>query len=154
MICLFISMLRMSNMRGTTRIIKTSQASSLSDATQYACISATALRTDVELSPLARCGFSTHVAQRPHMSSITAINVLPEFSRSANIEHCVDGQISGIAVFSVEYRRWICSFGYSNIKSVLLDTTQNTPFYFAVYIRWDFSVCTAYTITILYYTNY
>lgn len=27
---------------------------------------ATALWTDVELFPLARCGFSTHVAQRPH----------------------------------------------------------------------------------------
>lgn len=33
----------------------------------------------------ARCGFSTHVAQWSHMSSITAINVLLEFSRSASI---------------------------------------------------------------------
>lgn len=115
-------------------------ASRLSDATQYARITATALRTDVELSPLARCGFSTHVAQRPHMSSITAINVLPEFSRSVSIGRCVDGQISGVAVSSVECRRWICSFGYSDIKSVLLDARQNTPFYFAVYVRWDFFV--------------
>lgn len=141
MTCLLISMLRMSNTCGTTCIIKTSQASCLSDATQYARIIATALRTDVELSPLARCEFSTHVAQWSHMSSITAINVLPEFSRFVSIGRCADGQISGVAVSSVECRCWICSFGYSDIKRVLLDARQNTAFCFAVYIcRWDFFV--------------
>lgn len=49
---LFISMLRMSNMCERTHIIKTSQAPRSSDAKQYARITATALRTDVELSPL------------------------------------------------------------------------------------------------------